>query len=55
LESGSLGVGVRPADKKLLEALNQAFKELYQEGIFQQISQKWFGEDVATPEVKGQE
>ena len=54
-ESESFAVGVRPADKKLLEALNQAFKELYQEGIFQQISQKWFGEDVATSEVKGQE
>ena len=54
-ESESFAVGVRPADKKLLEALNQAFKELYQEGIFQQISEKWFGEDVATPEVKGQE
>lgn len=54
-ESESFAVGVRPADKKLLEALNQAFKELYQEGIFQQISQKWFGEDVATPEVNGQE
>ena len=54
-ESESFAVGVRPADKKPLEALNQAFKELYQEGIFQQISQKWFGEDVATPEVKGQD
>ena len=54
-ESESFAVGVRPADKKLLEALNDAFKELYQEGVFQQISQKWFGEDVATPEVKGQE
>ena len=54
-ESESFAVGVRPADRKLLEALNQAFKELYQEGIFQQISQKWFGEDVATPQVKGQE
>lgn len=54
-ESESFAVGVRPADKKLLEALNQAFKELYQEGIFQQISKKWFGEDVATPEVKGEE
>ena len=54
-ESESFAVGVRLADKKLLEALNKAFKELYQEGIFQQISQKWFGEDVATPEVKGQE
>ena len=54
-ESESFAVGVRPADKKLLEALNEAFKELYQEGIFQQISEKRFGEDVATPEVKGQD
>ena len=54
-ESESFAVGVSPADRKLLEALNQAFKQLYQEGIFQQISQKWFGEDVATPEVKGQD
>ena len=54
-ESESFAVGVSPADRKLLEALNQAFKQLYQEGIFQQISQKWFGEDVATPQVRGQE
>ena len=51
-ESESFAVGVRPADKRLLTALNQAFIELYQEGKFQEISQKWFGEDVATKEVK---
>ena len=51
-ESESFAVGVRPADKRLLQALNQAFVELYQEGKFQEISQKWFGEDVATKEVK---
>ena len=51
-ESESFAVGVRPADKKLLQALNQAFVELHQEGKFQEISQKWFGEDVATKEVK---
>ena len=51
-ESESFAVGVRPADKKLLQALNQAFVQLYQEGKFQEISQKWFGEDVATKEVK---
>ena len=51
-ESESFAVGVRPADKRLLQALNQAFIELYQEGKFQEISQKWFGEDVATKEVK---
>ena len=51
-ESESFAVGVRPADKRLLTALNQALIELYQEGKFQKISQKWFGEDVATKEVK---
>ena len=51
-ESESFAVGVRPADKRLLTVLNQAFIELYKEGKFQEISQKWFGEDVATKEVK---
>ena len=51
-ESESFAVGVRAADKRLLTALNQSFIELYQEGKFQEISQKWFGEDVATKEVK---
>ena len=54
-ESESFAVGVRPADKKLLQALNQAFVQLYQEGKFQEISQKWFGEDVATKEVKSRD
>lgn len=54
-ESESFAVGVRPADKTLLDALNQAFVSLYQEGKFQEISKKWFGEDVATSQVKNQE
>ena len=54
-ESESFAVGVRPADKRLLTALNQALIELYQEGKFQEISQKWFGEDVATKEVKSRD
>ena len=54
-ESESFAVGVRPADKTLLATLNQAFVELYKEGKFQEISQKWFGEDVATSQVKNQE
>ena len=54
-ESEAFAVGVRPADKTLLDALNQAFISLYQEGKFQEISQKWFGEDVATSQVKNQE
>ena len=51
-ESESFAVGVRAADKRLLQTLNQAFISLHQEGKFQEISQKWFGEDVATKEVK---
>ena len=51
-ESESFAVGVRQADKRLLQDLNQAFVQLYQEEKFQEISQKWFGEDVATKEVK---
>ncbi|HEV5385415.1 TPA: glutamine ABC transporter substrate-binding protein, partial [Streptococcus pneumoniae] len=31
---------------------NEAFSSLYKDGKFQEISQKWFGEDVATKEVK---
>jgi len=54
-ESESFAVGVRPADKTLLATLNQAFVELYKEEKFQEISQKWFGEDVATSQVKNQE
>ena len=54
-ESESFAVGVRPADKTLLANLNQAFVELYQDGKFQEISQKWFGEDIATSQVKGKE
>ena len=54
-ESESFAVGVRPADKRLLQALNQAFVQLYQEGKFQEISQKWFGDDVATKEVKSRD
>lgn len=54
-ESEAFAVGVRPADKTLLVALNQAFVSLYQEGKFQEISQKWFGENVATSQVKNQE
>ena len=54
-ESESFAVGVRQADKRLLQDLNQAFVQLYQEEKFQEISQKWFGEDVATKEVKSRD
>ena len=54
-ESESFAVGVRPADKTLLANLNKALVELYQEGKFQEISKKWFGEDVVTNQIKGKE
>ena len=53
-ESESFAVGVRKSDKTLQEQLSQAFVALYQEGKFQEISQKWFGENIATTEVKGE-
>ncbi len=53
-ESESFAVGVRKSDKILQEQLNQAFVALYKEGKFQEISQKWFGENIATTEVKGE-
>ena len=53
-ENESFAVGVRKSDKTLQEQLNQAFVALYQEGKFQEISQKWFGENIATTEVKGE-
>lgn len=45
-------VGVRKEDKTLLKNINSAFTKLYKNGKFQEISQKWFGEDVATKNVK---
>lgn len=45
-------VGVRKEDKTLLKNINSAFTKLYKNGKFQEISQKWFGEDVATDKMK---
>lgn len=43
--------GARKEDKTLVKKVNAAFKKLYETGKFQEISKKWFGEDVATDEV----
>lgn len=51
-EGDSFAVGARKADTTLVEKVNEAFKELYKEGKFQEISNKWFGEDVATDYIK---
>ncbi|MGT2957769.1 amino acid ABC transporter substrate-binding protein [Streptococcus bovimastitidis] len=45
-------VGVRKEDKTLIKNINKSFKKLYKDGKFQEISNKWFGEDVATDQVK---
>mgnify|MGYP003217625278 FL=1 len=51
-ESEAFAVGARKADITLVNKINEAFHELYWEGTFQKIANKWFGEDVATEEVK---
>ena len=51
-ESEAFAVGARKADITLVNKINEAFYELYKTGKFQEISNKWFGEDVATKEVK---
>ena len=51
-ESEAFAVGARKADITLVNKINEAFYELYKTGEFQEISKKWFGEDVATKEVK---
>lgn len=48
----SFGVGARKADKELVENINKALVELYADGTFQDISDKWFGEDVAAEDIK---
>ncbi|HEK9983976.1 TPA: amino acid ABC transporter substrate-binding protein [Streptococcus equi subsp. zooepidemicus] len=51
-EGEDFAVGVRKADKTLQKKITQALKSLYQDGTFQKISKKWFGEDVATVQLK---
>ncbi len=51
-EGEAFAVGARKADKTLVNKVNTAFKKLYEEGKFQEISNKWFGEDVATDVIK---
>ena len=51
-DSEAFAVGARKADVTLVNKVNEAFSKLYEEGKFQEISNKWFGEDVATNEIK---
>ncbi|MEY8463445.1 amino acid ABC transporter substrate-binding protein [Streptococcus merionis] len=50
--SEAFAVGARKADVTLVKNINKAFKELYADGTFQTISDKWFGEDVAAEDIK---
>lgn len=40
------GVGIRKGDSEMVEAFNEAYKELQDEGTLAEISIKWFGEDI---------
>lgn len=53
-ESESFAAGARKADITLVKKLNEAFGKLYQDGQFQKIADKWFGEDIATDQVKAE-
>ncbi len=46
-EKEDFAVGVRKADQKLAQKINDGLKELQDNGEFKKISEKWFGEDVA--------
>lgn len=48
----AFAVGARKSDSLLVEKINKAFKELYDNGTFTKLSEKWFGADIATDEIK---
>lgn len=50
-QSEDFVVGARKKDKELVKKINEGIAELEKTGEFQQISDKWFGEDV-TPVQK---
>ncbi|EHJ55951.1 hypothetical protein HMPREF9318_00542 [Streptococcus urinalis FB127-CNA-2] len=45
-------IGMRKSDKTLVKKVNAALVKLHKTGKFQEISKKWFGEDVATSNIK---
>lgn len=46
LGTEEFAVGVRKEDTALADAINQAFKELKEDGTAKELSEKWFGEDI---------
>lgn len=44
LQNHELGIGVRKADKELLDKMNAALKTLKENGEYAKLQQKWFGD-----------
>lgn len=45
----NFAVGARKGDKELVDKINEAFKELQDNGKYAEISKKWFGEELSLP------
>lgn len=45
----NFAVGARKGDKELVDKINEAFKELQDNGKYAEISKKWFGEELSFP------
>ena len=46
-DQAKMGFAFRKGSPELVEAVNKALKEIYADGTYLKISQKWFGEDVS--------
>ncbi len=46
LNTEQIGMAVAKGNKLLLAALNQALDEIQANGVYEQISKKWFGKDI---------
>ena len=46
LNTEQIGMAVAKGNKLLLAALNQALDEILANGVYEQISKKWFGKDI---------
>ena len=40
------GVGIRKGDTEMVDDFNKAYKEMQEDGTLQEISEKWFNEDI---------
>ena len=48
LYTENIGIGVRKEDKDLLESMNNALKEIIEDGTYEEISNRWFGTNILT-------